>query len=429
MACRPSWPSVRVDMTFSRKSAAGAAGAVVATSAAAYVFSQLLRNCIAVIAPDLARELSISAAELGILASSYFFAFAAMQLPLGIAIDRWGPKAAMVVCAGVVVLSCLLFAVAPNPAVLITARILMGVGTSCYLMAPLALYARRFPPERFAALAGLQMAVGSLGTLLATAPLAFAAAAIGWRAAFVAIGAAMTLMGVLLMVFVDEPPLADGGRHRETFAESIAGIRVAARTSSVARLFAIHFVTHASFVLFVGLWGGPYLTHVYGYGLTERGTLLLLPALTQVIGLFVFGFADRLFSAYRPGVIIGAVASALLFGVVAAVGKLPPTVLPVWLALFGGCLAYTSLMIAHGKSLFAPNLVGRGMTLLNMGSMGGAFTVQLVSGFVIDLFPAAGGVYPLAAYRTVFALQGVVLLAAVAVYWKSRDPLAEGPAA
>ncbi|MDQ2081225.1 MFS transporter [Xanthobacteraceae bacterium Astr-EGSB] len=421
-------------MTFFRTSAVGTAGAMVATSAAAYVFSQLLRNCIAVIAPDLARELSISAAELGILASSYFFAFAAMQLPLGIAIDRWGPKACMIACAGVVVASCLLFAVAPNPAVLIAARILMGAGTSCYLMAPLALYARRFPPERFASLAGLQMAVGSIGTLLATAPLAVAASAIGWRSSFVVIGAGMALMGLLLAVFVHEPPLPDGAKHgevkhRETLAESVAGIRAAARMRSVGCLFVIHFVTHASFVLFVGLWGGPYLTHVYGYGLTQRGTLLLIPALTQIIGLFVFGFADRLFGAYKPGVTIGAVSSALLFGVVAIAGRLPSGLLPVWLALFGFCLAYTSLMIAHGKSLFPPHLVGRGMTLLNMGSMGGAFIVQSLSGFVIGLFAAPEGVYPLDAYRTVFALQGLILLAAVAVYRSARDPLTEGRSA
>jgi MFS family permease len=187
----------------------------------------------------------------------------------------------------------------------------------------------------------------------------------------------------------------------------------------------MHIVTHASFVLFVGLWGGPYLTHVYGYGLKERGALLLIPALTQIIGLFVFGFADRVFGAYRPPVIIGAVSSAVCFGVLAGVGTLPPIALSVWLALFGLCVAYTSLMIAHGKSLFPPHLVGRGMTLLNMGSMGGAFAVQFASGFVIDLFPATAGVYPLDAYRTVFALQGLVLLAAVIVYRRSRDPLAE----
>ena len=122
---------------------------------------------------------------------------------------------------------------------------------------------------------------------------------------------------------------------------------------------------------------------------------------------------------------IGAVSSALLFGIVAIAGKLPAGLLPVWLALFGFCLAYTSLMITHGKSLFPPHLVGRGMTLLNMGSMGGAFVVQSLSGFVIGLFPAPGGVYPLDAYRTVFALQGVILLAAVMVYRSSHDPLAD----
>lgn len=405
---------------------AAGAGALITTLAAAYVFSQLLRNSIAVIAPDLARELSMSAAELGLLASLYFFAFAAMQLPLGIAIDRWGPKICMIVCAGVVVLGCLVFAAAHSAAVLILARVLMGIGTSCYLMAPLALFARRFAPERFAMLAGLHMGLGTIGTLLATAPLAYAAATVGWRVSFAVIAAAMALMGLLLALFVDDRPAAGvQPQRRESFAESIAGIRAAMRMASVGRLFAMHFVTHASFVLFVGLWGGPYFTHVYGYSLEARGTLLLVPALTHILGQFVFGFGDRAFRAYKPAVIIGCVASIACFGLVAGAGRLAPVPLLVWLALFGLCVAYTPLMIAHGKSLFPPHLVGRGMTLLNMGTMAGAFVVQTVSGFVINLFPAPGGVYPLVAYRTVFALHGLFLLAALIVYLRSRDPLVD----
>ena len=105
--------------------------ALVATLAASYVVSQLLRNSIGVIAPDLAAEMAISASELGVLSSAFFFSFAAAQLPLGVAIDRYGPKTCMIVCAGVVVAASVLFAVAATPTSLVVARILMGLGTSC----------------------------------------------------------------------------------------------------------------------------------------------------------------------------------------------------------------------------------------------------------------------------------------------------------
>ena len=93
----------------------------------------------------------------------FFFAFAAAQIPLGVALDRYGPKRCMLVCAVIAVAGTLAFAFATTPAALVAARVLMGLGSSCYLMAPLALYARRFPPERFAALAGIQIGIGTVG--------------------------------------------------------------------------------------------------------------------------------------------------------------------------------------------------------------------------------------------------------------------------
>src|ERR1041384_8012868 len=117
---------------------------------------------------DLAREMGLSAGEIGLLSSAFFFSFAAAQVPLGIAIDRYGPKRCMLICAAIAFLGTFVFAVATTTAGLILARILMGLGSSCYLMAPLALYARRFAPERFTMLAGVQMAIGTIGTLFVT---------------------------------------------------------------------------------------------------------------------------------------------------------------------------------------------------------------------------------------------------------------------
>ena len=412
-------------VTAARQAAPAAAIALFATLVAAYVLSQFLRNSIGVIAPDIAAEMHIAASEIGVLSSAFFFAFAAVQLPLGVAIDRFGPKRCMLACAAVVIASALLFAAGRTPAELVAARVVMGVGTSCFLVAPLALYAQRFAPDRFAMLAGLHMGVGTLGTLLATAPLAFTAAAIGWRAAFVAVAAVMGVVGLLIALVVREPPPARGaeGGRRETLAQSILGIRAAMRIPSVGRLFVMQMATYSSFVIFVGLWGGPYLTHVYGYGLTERGSLLLVPAIAQILGLMLYGWTDRVFGSHRVPVAIGAFATAGLFALLALAGMLTRPPLLVWLVGFGAFAGFTPVVIAHGKSLFPRELVGRGMTLLNMGSMGGVFVTQTVSGLAIDLFASTDGVYPLAAYRLVFGLQAAFLVGAAALYLTARDPL------
>jgi len=105
---------------------------LVGTLAAIYLVSQFLRNSVGVIAPDLAREIGLNAAEIGLLSSAFFFAFAAAQIPLGIALDRYGAKRCMLLCAAIAFLGTLAFAVATTPAGLVTARILMGLGSSCW---------------------------------------------------------------------------------------------------------------------------------------------------------------------------------------------------------------------------------------------------------------------------------------------------------
>ena len=393
---------------------------LVGTLAAIYLVSQFLRNSVGVIAPNLAAEIGLNAGEIGLLSSAFFLSFAAAQIPLGMAIDRYGPKRCMLVCAGIAFAGALQFAVAATPFGLIAARVLMGLGSSCYLMAPLALYARRFPPERFTVLAGIQIAIGTVGTLLVTAPLAWASATIGWRATFLTVAALVVVCAALVAIVVREEgdPAHPGGG--ETVRESLRGVLEVARMRAFLPLFLMHAMSYSSYVLIVGLWGGPFLTHVYGYGLTARGDLLMLPAISHIIGVVVWGHVERYFGTYKPLVLAGALATAAALGLLAALGKPEPRTLAIWLTVFGCLPAFIPVLIAHGRSFLPPHLVGRGMTLFNIGTMGGTFVVQLASGALIDLFPAQAGVYPLDAYRLVFAVQAVAILIASAAYLRVR---------
>jgi MFS family permease len=399
---------------------------VVGALGAAYMVSQTLRNSIGVIAPDLAAELALSAAEIGLLSSAFFIAFAAAQVPLGVCLDRFGPKACMLACSVVVVAGALMFAAAATPLGLIAARALMGLGSSCYLMAPLAFYARRFPPSRFGLLTGIQLGLGTLGTIFATAPLAWSAATVGWRMTFGLIAAAMAVAGLLLALVVPAEPVASGTpAPRETLRESLAGTLAALRTPSVGALFLMQLSAYSSFVLIVGLWGGPYLTHIYGYGLKERGDLLLLVAAGQTVGSLIWGPMGRAFGGHKAPVLVGSALTVAALLTLAVGGTLPATALVVWLGAFGVISAYTALLVAHGKTLFPTAIVGRGMTLLNIGTMAGVFLSQAITGVIIDLFPALGGAYPLAAYRIVFAAQAVWLAATMIPYMWARDPQAK----
>jgi MFS family permease len=329
----------------------------------------------------------------------------------------------MLICAVVTVLSTLLFAGATGLVAMIVARILMGLGTCCFLMAPLALYARTFPPDRFSVLAGLQLGIGAAGGLLATAPLAYATAAIGWRASFAIMAAAMAGLGLLIAALIRDrvrDRTAESGR--ESLMDSLRGVAGAWRCPDVGRLFLLNLSAYSSFVLVVGLWGGPYLTHVYGYDLTERGAVLFVSALTQVLGMIAWGATDRLFKGYKLAVYLGSGSTMALLMVVGFAGTLSPVALWAWFAAFGACSAFMPVVIAHGKTLFPAPLVGRGITLLNMGTMGGGFVSQFVSGLVMELYPAQAGGYPLAAYRTIFLLQAGFAAIGLAFYHSTREP-------
>jgi predicted MFS family arabinose efflux permease len=231
---------------------------LIAVLVALYAISQFLRNSIGVIANDLARELHLSATQTGLLSSAFFFAFAAVQIPIGILIDRYGPKQTMLATAVLTVAGTVLFALAPSASMLIAARALMGLGCSTFFMAPLVIYARRFPPERFAGLTSLQMGLANIGTLAATAPLAASAAMFGWRSSFLAI-AVLTVVIVLAIIWI-VPRDSGSERPKETWTAAFRGVTAALKVPSFRPVFFMHLTTYGCFASVIGLWGGPWLS-------------------------------------------------------------------------------------------------------------------------------------------------------------------------
>ena len=400
--------------------------ALIAALCAIHTCSQFLRTSIGVIAPDLAREIGLTAAGIGLLSSSFFFSFAATQVPLGVAIDRFGPRLVLLISTGIAVVGTIVFATAKSSEVMLLGRVLTGIGCASFFIAPLTIYSRWFPPERFSTVVGIQLGLSALGMLGATAPLAYATAAFGWRASFLAAAGVTAVVGFIAYVVArDYPPGVMPPRRHESLTETIRGLAVVARTPSVPRLFVMHFSGFSIMVTVLGLWGGPYLAHVHGYDLGRRGELLFLLATASVLANFVWGPLDRVFKSYKRPVIGGALVTMLLLAWIAWAGKLEGWTLVAWFVAFGISTAYTPVLTAHGRSLFPPELVGRGLTLLNLGTMSGVFVLQFVTGLVIDLFPAKDGVYPVDAYRAVFALLALVLAGATLIYLRARDPTYE----
>jgi MFS family permease len=394
--------------------------ALVAGLIAIYGISQFLRNSVGVIASDLARELDLSAGQVGLLSSAFFFSFAAAQIPVGIAIDRYGPRRTMLATSALAVAGTLLFALAPSGPALVLARILMGLGCSTFFMAPLVIYARRFPPERFAALTSLQMGLAGFGILLATAPLAASAAAIGWRASFAAVAGITTLIALALIWIVPADRAANG--PKENWAETLRGVGIAIRTRFFWPVFFAHLTAYSTFATVVGLWAGPWLSDVYGLDLARRGNFLLVGAATQILGILLWGAADRILRGYKGPVLAGGLTSVALLAV-AAVVPFGLTAAGFWIGAFGLAIAFTPILTAHGKALFPPALTGRGITLMNIGAIGGTFLSQTATGLLIDLVGhEQGGRYPPEGYRLVFGALAAWLMVSLLFYARTTDP-------
>ena len=401
---------------------------LVASLSLIYMVSQFLRNSLGVIAPDMSRELNLNPRQLGFLSGAFFLSFAAAQIPLGMALDRFGPRRVMLWLSGIAVFACLWFAAAHSLPALAGARLLMGLGCASFFMAPLLIYARMFNPARFATLTGIQLGLGSLGTLAATAPLAFIAASFGWRSAFLII-AALTILAAILVALTTKTGLqSTHGPHNASLEntphglrESLNGVLTAIRQKDALRLLLLHASAYPIFAAMLGLWGGPYLRDIHGLDLPARGNMLFIMAASQIAGLFVWASADQLFNSRKRPVFIGASITMSALAALAIWPQMPLSLVTIIFALFGFCCAVTPVITAHGKSLFPPHLTGRGLTFMNIGTMGGAFVLQGATGMIIGLFPQTDGLSSPAAYRAGFATLAALLLIALITYAGARD--------
>lgn len=386
------------------------------TFTSGYFLSYFLRSANAVLAPDLQLEVGLGPADLGFMTALFFGAYAAAQLPVGIALDRWGPRGVAVSLMSLGVIGALLFAAGTTLTTLAIGRVLLGVGTGSVLLAGLKAFALWWPAQRFATVSGVYFASGSLGALLAAAPLAWVNEAVGWRAIFVAAALAVAL--VTLLIWLRTPALP---RRAESAAGATAGAASAeppaqpAAEAPAARLFlplaAIMLLgaAHTGPVLaFQTLWGGPYLFDGYALDAATTGRLLLLLSLGVSLGYASSGAVADRFGLRRVTVV-----AALLFVVVqlalAAVvpGATALGVVALLYALLGVTGGYCVLVLSNARALLGVQRSGRATGVVNAGSIGGVFALQWLIGVVVESLGAPEG------YRV--ALVGTALLTLMAV--------------
>lgn len=390
--------------------------------ACGYYLSYLYRTVNAVISPDLVRDLRVDANELGLLTSAYFLAFASFQIPLGVLLDRIGPRridAGLLAVAG---LGAIVFAQSGAFAGLVLGRALIGLGVSAALMASMKAFTLWYPPSRFASLNGYLMAIGGLGALSASAPVEAALHYTDWRGVFDVLAGCTFLAAGGIMLVVPERVAVAGGPGA---AEMLRGVVRVYRDGGFWRVAVVCTTLLASFLAIQGLWVAPWLRDVAGLPRDVVANYLLLMAIAMTAGYAFFGWAaDRFESAgwgaarlFVIGTLINAGGLALI-----AVG-VTTGALAIWLAINFASPA-SALSYAMLSRRFPPDLAGRVTTALNFLVFVGAFAAQWGLGAIISLWPAQDGQYPMAAYRAAFGASLAFQVTAIAWFVAGRRRLA-----
>lgn len=353
--------------------------------AAGYFLSYLYRVVNAVIAPNLIADIGVGPSALGLLTAVYFIAFASFQLPLGILLDRYGPRrieAALLLFAG---LGAFFFARAESLTGLVVGRALIGLGVSSCLMAAFKAYTLWFPKEMWPMINGFQMAAGGLGALAATSPVESALQFTDWRGIFTVLSALTMIIAVIVFVVVPEKEATTQG---ESFHKQMSGVRTVFSSPHFWRTAPLTTMSQATFLSIQGLWAGPWLKNVAGLNRTEVADNLFWIAVAMVAGFVSLGTLVERLNRRGVRVLNSAVCCMSLFMIVQILVIMGPkdVVLPLWMA-FGflgtsGIIAYSALTRS-----FPVTLSGRVTTAVNLLVFIAAFAGQWAIGAIISLWP------------------------------------------
>ena len=387
--------------------------------AAGYFLSFFFRNVNAVISKDLTAEFALSPSDLGFLTSMYLLAFAAFQLPLGVLLDRYGPRRVVAALLCVAAAGALIFALARDFTMLSIGRALIGLGVSAGLMGAIKAFTLWFPLSRLATLNGLYLAAGGIGAVSATAPAEAILGAFGWRALFGLTCGLSVAAAALVFFVVPEKELPGKG---ETLRDQVRAFGTIFSSGVFWRIALPLVVCHAAYLALQGLWLGPWLYDVAGEAREGVARYLFATALAYMAGSIFFGVAADRFServsrltVYKLGLCV----SLAMFALLAARVQ---SGLGVILAVYGFTSISAALAYALLTPLFAPALTGRLSTASNVLMFGFSFLFQWGVGAVLKLFPVAEGRYAPEGYSAALGLLAALQLATLLWLLPLRQP-------
>ena len=388
---------------------------------AGYYLSYVYRAVNAVLGPSLVGEFGISAAQLGLLTGMYFFAVGVFQVPLGVLLDRFGPRRVNGTLLLLATAGAFLFARAESFAGLAAMRALIGLGVSACLMATLQAFVLWFRPERMSTMMALAYSMGGLGALTASAPLELALRTVGWRDIFNGLAVATLLLSLVFLLLVPEHP---GARKAGGWREQLSGLARIARDGAYWRVALAIGSSQCAIVSLFTLWITAWLRDVAGFDRAAAAQGLAVVCVALMAGYFFFGrIADDLARRGRsqlPLFVAGVTGSLVSLGLL-ALGVTTGAVL-LW-AAFAFCGAAATLAHSIATRRYPREMAGRVNTTLNTFTFLGIFVGQWGTGLILNLWPATAIGYDARGYSWALGALWLVQLLGLLWLWSGRTLL------
>jgi len=377
--------------------------------------SYVYRMVNAVLAPTLAAEFGLSAGGLGLLSSIYFFAFAVVQLPFGVLLDRFGPRRVNAALLLVAAAGGFWFAHAESAGAAIAARALIGVGVSVCLMASFTAFVLWYPRERIATMNGVAFSAGAVGAMTATVPLELLLRVWPWRDAFLLIVAATLAVSLVLWLWVPERSVP----RRGDWSSQWRGLAALLRDPAFLRIAICLGASQFAAVALQTLWIATWLRDVAGYSQAEVARGLLAVNVAMIVGYMAFGrAADVLQRRGRSALPL------LLFGVALSSASLLAIILGARYLLLWCVFVAAGTAVVLGYAIlsrrYPKEVSGRANTAVNLFGFIGMFAGQWGIGLVLDLWPQGATGYAAEGYPWALGMVWAAQLAGLAWLWRGR---------
>jgi len=355
-----------------------------------FVLSMYVRVSTTVISGFLATDLELTSSHLADISAAFYYSFALSQLPLGFAINRFGPRATAALLSVAAMGGAVVFAQAGSYLELVVARVMLGIGMSGNLMVLLVLFSAWFPANRFAFLSGTVVSVGVLGNLLAATPLAILSEAVGWRGSFWVFAVVEAVVGTLFVVVAKNSPKTLQDKKSMPKRSSLKEFVHFVTTYSYWAVSYSSFVRYGFFAALQSLWIGPYLTLGLGFGEIEAANGLLFMGIGYMVALPISGYLSDRVARSRKMVVLPALAGFSLMCLAIGFVARPSSFWFIALCLFvlGFFAAPGQIIYAHIKELVPEKLASQAMTAVNLFTVLGAAAMTQLIGLVMPSHPS-----------------------------------------